>query len=566
MEPQSESDPSIDSAPTSGVDPSKVYRPNTANPVDQPPLASSNIIKITPLKPRFSRKLIIIAAVALVFIGASAAAYLGYYLPNKPENIWSRALVNTGKGYDMVSSYIASRKNIKGTKLDGSFKLSGLMAADGTFSGTSDDKNGHFTGSLAASGLKVNLDVRTITENSNTPDIYFKVDGIQELGTLIGGEDSSTTQALNGLNGQWYFIDHTFFDQFAQGANTNQQLTSEDINSVLRAIGDASKKYVFTGDEKKRAIALNKVVGKEKQEGRNVYHYKVGINKQNLKAYLKELCNGLKSSKLNKFFDNSGEDFERATGCINSARAVDNIDSSRLADAWVDLKTKLIYKVRFNQKDKPDNFVEIYQKYSGGDVLPIGLGYQSKDNDVTSHGKLELSLNMKTNELNINGSADSSGENGLKGSFNMKILPNNSPVKVDKPANPKSIIQLLNDIGFMDVGESGVADTERKNDINALHVQLEAYQAQHGFYPTLANLNDPSWRSKNLDGLDAETLKDPQGSSARLFDTPAARFYSYEAFPLGCNNLKTSCSSYTLTATLESGGNYIKTALNGFET
>jgi general secretion pathway protein G len=35
-------------------------------------------------------------------------------------------------------------------------------------------------------------------------------------------------------------------------------------------------------------------------------------------------------------------------------------------------------------------------------------------------------------------------------------------------------------------------DTERKTDVNALHGQIEAYQAQNGKYPTLAGRNSRS--------------------------------------------------------------------------
>ena len=59
-------------------------------------------------------------------------------------------------------------------------------------------------------------------------------------------------------------------------------------------------------------------------------------------------------------------------------------------------------------------------------------------------------------------------------------------------------------------------DTERKTDINALHGQLEAYQAQNGKYPTLANVNDADFRSANMKGLDPEALQDPKGDAQVL--------------------------------------------------
>jgi prepilin-type N-terminal cleavage/methylation domain-containing protein len=108
-------------------------------------------------------------------------------------------------------------------------------------------------------------------------------------------------------------------------------------------------------------------------------------------------------------------------------------------------------------------------------------------------------------------------------------------------------------------------DTARKTDINALHGQIEAYQAQNGKYPTLANINDSDFRTANLKGLDPAALQDPQGTATTLAGAPAADVYSYVATPANCDNDPAGvgdCTGYTLTATLEGGGTYTKTALN----
>lgn len=111
-------------------------------------------------------------------------------------------------------------------------------------------------------------------------------------------------------------------------------------------------------------------------------------------------------------------------------------------------------------------------------------------------------------------------------------------------------------------------DTERQTDIKALHGQLEAYYAQTGYYPTLANVNDATWRNTNMKGLDAGALEDPSGSTLQA--TPAtagSRTYSYVEAPTGCDNTSgNECESYTLTAglegTIDGQGTYTKTSLN----
>ena len=108
-------------------------------------------------------------------------------------------------------------------------------------------------------------------------------------------------------------------------------------------------------------------------------------------------------------------------------------------------------------------------------------------------------------------------------------------------------------------------NTERNTDIKALHGQIEAYYAQNGRYPTLANLNDSTWRTANVKGLDGEALKDPKGSASTLAAAAAANTYSYAVTAsdaTACDNSTKDCAQYTLTATLEGGGTFTKSNLN----
>jgi prepilin-type N-terminal cleavage/methylation domain-containing protein len=110
-------------------------------------------------------------------------------------------------------------------------------------------------------------------------------------------------------------------------------------------------------------------------------------------------------------------------------------------------------------------------------------------------------------------------------------------------------------------------DTERKTDINAIHGQVEAYQAQNGKYPTLAEVNDSTFRSNNMKGLDAAALADPKNPATQAAcGAPASGCYAYVPAPSGCDNGATGgdCTSYVLTATLENpaGSTYVKQSLN----
>lgn len=121
-------------------------------------------------------------------------------------------------------------------------------------------------------------------------------------------------------------------------------------------------------------------------------------------------------------------------------------------------------------------------------------------------------------------------------------------------------------VGSTFSGVQGKArDTERQTDIKAMHGQVEAYYAQNGRYPSLGNINDESWRSTNMKGLDAEALRDPDGTEMKLAASPAKDIYSYKAVGSNgsdCNNTNNDCTSYELVATLDDGTTFTKSALN----
>lgn len=108
-------------------------------------------------------------------------------------------------------------------------------------------------------------------------------------------------------------------------------------------------------------------------------------------------------------------------------------------------------------------------------------------------------------------------------------------------------------------------NTQRQNDISDIRDQLEAYYYQNNKYPTLQELNDATWRQKNMKGLDSSDLQDPSSKSDTVVATPAKDVYAYtvtSASGKACNNEKALCTQYTLTATIEGGGTFVKTNLN----
>ena len=110
-------------------------------------------------------------------------------------------------------------------------------------------------------------------------------------------------------------------------------------------------------------------------------------------------------------------------------------------------------------------------------------------------------------------------------------------------------------------------DTGRMIHIRELHGAVEAYYADVGHYPTLANLNDSTWLATNMKTLDKSYRLDPDffGLTDPLVAKPTAGRYSYG--PTKKDGVTpcivaTDCVSYKLVAILSDGTRFTKTSLN----
>ncbi len=125
------------------------------------------------------------------------------------------------------------------------------------------------------------------------------------------------------------------------------------------------------------------------------------------------------------------------------------------------------------------------------------------------------------------------------------------------------ILATLVIVTFSGIQQKG-RDSQRRTDINAVASHVSAYYADKGYYPTMADLNSSTWRAANAKGLDPEALKDPKATSGDIAATTSATAYGYTAATgTACDNTAASsetnqCSTYTLSATLESGTVYTK--------
>jgi len=159
----------------------------------------------------------------------------------------------------------------------------------------------------------------------------------------------------------------------------------------------------------------------------------------------------------------------------------------------------------------------------------------------------------------------------------MKYFKMNSKVNSDSGFTIVELLVIVLIIGVLStvlvLTYSGVQlrqrNTTRINDIKLIQSNLETYYAQSGFYPTLGQLNSPSWTTKNLKALDPNNMRDPGSKSTapRFSETPGPNQYSYQPTALNtksvCDDRTIACAQYVLEATLGgNSGTFVEKSLN----
>ncbi|HEX9153257.1 MAG TPA: hypothetical protein VF809_00370, partial [Candidatus Saccharimonadales bacterium] len=346
-------------------------------------------------------RLIAIAGAAAIVVIGSAGYVFGYYLPNKPENIYKSALVKTGDGYDSFVNYINDKEltsKYKTVSFDGDMNIdSAGSEVSSTFQGKMDENNSTFSGEVDLGVAKIELDgVVKDVSGSESPDVYMKVKGIEGLGANFG------MPAMDTLDSQWISVDHSIIERLVNQASSASgvDVTSSvsmpsqtDVADAARAVGAVSKKYLFTTDPANEVFKMKEYVGKETVDGKATNHYKVNVDKAHLKSFAKELGKALDKSKLNDWAkDSSGKSLSKLIDTDGMADSADGIKDGDTFDVWVNTSTKLVHKVRFTDSSNKSNYMDLGFNYSGGDEKLFFINFHAED-DTESDVRLNMSVN-----------------------------------------------------------------------------------------------------------------------------------------------------------------------------
>jgi len=545
---------------------------------------------ITPTDPglmmpkRGKRKVLMLGGgVALVLLLTSGFVF-GYYLPNTPTNVYSTGLNRSGKALNSLVESATTEKQLEAYNTS-TIKGSVIANMDGsTYSGdfsTTFDKttmDGGLNIKLAAKGESAKtLNIKAVSQiptGSVYPDVYFQLTGIKSLGL------DDFVPGISDYDGKWISVSSDYLKSLGSsyggltGDNTKDQITATDIAELAQAATNVTQQYLFTTATDKAVFVKQSFVGKEKMDGLNTYHYKVGVNIDHATKFCEAFDNALYSTQAYKKLSGEtakqiSDDKQTATkDCSNNVK--DEIKSTDTFDLWVDGKYKLIHKFRIYDREDKKSYTDIGQTYLGGNKLSLFTNFH--DEKGKTDGSFTLNTDVKA--------AKTSGQLSMKSTdktypyevlVKMSAEASTQKVAFNKPASSTPIQDILKKFGIDPAAgasalggsedQQNAADTKVTSDFLSIDSHIEAYYAENGFYPTLAQLNDSKWRAANMKGLDSDSLQPPNSSKTTLGSTPSKDQYSY--VPATCTN-GSDCQDFTLSAILSTGETYTRQS-TGFD-
>jgi hypothetical protein len=393
--------------------------------------------------------------IGMAVVGVGIAAYVfGVYLPNTPENVWSRSLDNTGDGFkkvldefakeDKIKNIEKSQVSIDATAKSANYDFNG--SANSKFNSQESNSNLKFDAQANGESIKFNLDVITkLPEKSYFPNIYFKFSGLDDIANSTG---YATYASL--LDDKWIRISSEYLKQFSSVTSTNPEennepITSADVAQYINTFADQTNEYIFTNNPEKAVLVNKGYQGEEETEGVKTFKYTVGVNKDNAKKYCVSLTNAiLDLPATKKFTSMSDEDIAREKGKTEEDcnQQIKDIEDDYTFDVWINKSQKLLHKARFYEsKQDKTTYTDVGQIYKGGDEIELFINYY--DESESSEAKLNTKLNTKTFTSTGVFTAEKKGDNGYEVNAKLEIKPYDGEIEAVEPKDFTDFEKLI---------------------------------------------------------------------------------------------------------------------------
>ncbi len=275
---------------------------------------------------RPSKKLLVPVIAALVLLGGSTAAYFGYVVPNKPQNVLAKAVQNSLLAQSLTST---GTINITSSGVSGKVDYTAKV-----------DNNSHALDlNLDTTISGVEIPVELMSANGN---LYFKIGNlttveglISQFGAAFGANTQQFESKLNkAVSNQWIVVDSTLVKEAKLSCLTNYPARFSQAD--VQALSNSYKNDQFVTINSHSSDMVN---------GQSATKYGLSIDDNKLSA-----------------FDLSGAGyFKGLNSCLKSISSSSSLNLSSLKDGdttqltvWVGKGSEKIvkYASQSTSKDK----------------------------------------------------------------------------------------------------------------------------------------------------------------------------------------------------------------------
>ncbi len=399
---------------------------------------------------------LVTAAIVLV-----AGYVFGYYLPNRPENVYRNGLERSG---DAIHNLIIEATEVEQLEALNRMQMTGSMSfssGDIEFEGSLNSLLGEqntdssFDVALTSAGAEdigLSGDVRTtLADDERFPDIYFQLTGMASLGL------NAYLPGIESYDGQWISVSSELLEsslgEMYDTAESDTQATPElqEYTTLVRDISATTNDYIFSANDETAVIQMEEFLGQEELGDISTNRYRASINQDNAIAYCQEIVAVFYRSQLNRTL--SGDDDETIEANITEyqdqcqelpeeADGAGEIDET--FDVWIDRDTKLIHKVRVSDSENDENYAEVGQRYSGGDELELFIYTQDAESDIKT--TVTFKTNLQTNVSSVSANLTQQGDSPYSFDANLQVEPYTDEISVEAPAGAVSIEQVMEEL------------------------------------------------------------------------------------------------------------------------
>lgn len=367
---------------------------------------------------RSRKKKLLVGLAAFLVIGGILAGVFGWYVPNRPDNVWKTGIGRTGEAMAALLDEATSKENLKDltdTRLTGNLNMtaSNFGSVKGSIDSWKTEKASDTTATATYTGTDAkerNLGFQLKTQLANEaqyPDGYLTFTGLTTLGADMYLGD--TTQ----YEGKWFFASGKYLESLA-GQSTggeseakDKKVTDEEYIAATKDVMKTTQEYVFSSDSEKAVLENRRFVGKEMIQGIKTNQYTVGINKANAKKY----CEALAETVINTAaYKKTVSDAKTRKERLKEQKAAckdktADIQKSDTFDVWIGGTYRIVHKMRFADSKNKKDYVDIGHDYQGGDKINMYavLKAPSKKTDMDMRFVVNKKISGATAKITVVG-------------------------------------------------------------------------------------------------------------------------------------------------------------------